>query len=221
MSYRHPLAVFMCLGLVVFLLSVREVRTTFAAVFFNASPVAVDDYRTVHNQLLISPMTNDYDPDVGDSISFNGIVTQPQHGTLFIYTTGTYTYRADYAYTGSDSFTYSIKDTTNNVATATVYITVVNQPPVAVNDSYTVHGQLLIGSGNNDYDPEGDGLQFVGFGTPQHGTLSYYNQNQSTYHPTYGYVGPDTFTYQIKDGLGLYATGTISINNVIRPRAAS
>ena len=202
------------ISLVALLLSVKELPSTLAAINLNGPPVAVDDNYTVHNQMLLTPMTNDYNPE-GDGLSFNAIETQPQHGQLFIYTTGQYTYRATYGYTGSDSFTYSIKDSTNNTATATVYITVVNQAPVAVTDSYTIHNQLLITPPANDYDPEGDGVSFDSIVTqPQHGTLFLYTTGTYTYRATYGYVGADSFTYKIKDGLGLYATGTVNLNVV-------
>src|SRR6185312_11939087 len=49
----------------------------------NNPPVAVADSYTVHASLAISPKANDYDPDAGDTISFQSIVTQPQHGTLY------------------------------------------------------------------------------------------------------------------------------------------
>jgi len=152
MSRRHPFTILALIG-VVFALS-TIVGPISTAVSFNDPPVAVDDYYTIHNQMLLSPMTNDFNPE-GDGLSFNAIDSQPQHGQLFIYTTGSYTYRANTGYTGADSFTYSIKDSANNIATATVYITVVNQPPVAMTDSYTVHNQLLITPRENDYDPDG------------------------------------------------------------------
>jgi len=212
MFHRHRLAVLSFIAIMFVFSTVLHSKSS--AVSLNGPPVAVDDNYTVHNQMLLSPMTNDYNPE-GDGLSFNAIDTQPQHGTLFIYTTGSYTYRANYGYTGSDSFTYSIKDSANNLATATVYITVVNQAPVAVTDSYTVHYQLLITPPGNDYDPEGDGVSFDSIVTqPQHGTLFIYTTGTYTYRATYGYVGADSFTYKIKDGLGLYATGTVNINVV-------
>ncbi len=213
MSRRHIIAGLLFI-VALFLLAGRELQSTFAAFGFNGPPVAVDDNYTVHNQMLLSPMSNDYNPE-GDGLSFNAIDTQPTHGQLFIYTTGVYTYRANLGYTGSDSFTYSIKDSANNLASATVYITVVNQPPVAVTDSYTIHNQLLITPPANDYDPEGDGVSFDSIVTqPQHGTLFLYTTGTYTYRATYGYVGTDSFTYKIKDGLGLYATGTVNLNVV-------
>ena len=211
MLNRRYLFAFLILGGVVFgLFTIRRS----SAVSLNNPPVAVDDSYTVHGQKLLSPMTNDYNPE-GDGLIFNAIESQPQHGTLFIYTTGSYSYRADTGYTGPDSFTYSIKDSVNNIATATVYINVVNQAPVAVDDSYTIHDQKLITPAANDYDPEGDGLLFDSIVTqPQNGTLIIYTTGSYIYRAAYGYVGTDSFTYKIKDGLGLYATGTVNINVV-------
>jgi len=90
-----------------------------------------------------------------------------------------------------------------------------NDPPVAVDDNYTVHGHLLLTPVANDYNPEGDGLSFNAIETqPQHGTLSYYNPESYTYHPAYGYVGSDSFTYSIKDGSNNIDIGTVNITVV-------
>jgi hypothetical protein len=180
----------------------------------NSPPVAVDDSYTVHVSLLISPMQNDSDPDPGDSISFQGITTQPQHGTLQIYNTGTYTYRPTYGYVGSDSFTYTICDSHSACSTGTVNMTAVNQAPVANTDNYTVHTTKLFSPHGNDTDPDGDSVSFQSISQPQHGTLTPYSTGTYTYRPVYGYVGLDSFTYTIKDSLGAVATGTINMTAV-------
>ena len=59
------------------------------------------------------------------------------------------------------------------------------------------------------------------FNSPQHGTLTDGASDGSfTYVPDAGYIGVDTFDYQISDGQGQpqYATGTITIT-VIANRA--
>jgi RHS repeat-associated protein len=184
----------------------------------NSPPVAVNDSYTVHDSVLISMMQNDYDPD-GDTISFVGFESSAQHGNLSLYSTGSYTYRpyANSGYVGSDSFTYKIKDSLGQFATATVNINIVNQGPVAVTDSYTVHNSVLISMMQNDYDPEGDTITWVGFGSSaQHGNLWLYTTGSYTYIPYAGagYVGSDTFTYTIKDKYGLTTTGTVNLNLV-------
>lgn len=75
-----------------------------------------------------------------------------------------------------------------------------NSPPVAVDDFYTVHGATPIGSFLvNDSDPDGDSISFHDVVTsPAHGTLGGFPQ-PGFYTPQQGYVGPDSFTYRIRD----------------------
>jgi len=179
----------------------------------NSAPIAVNDSYTVHGQLGLTPMDNDSDPD-NDVINLYS-TTQPQHGTATITSATRCNYVAASGYVGSDSFTYTIRDGAGNFASATINITVVNQSPVAVTDSYTVHGQLMVSPKDNDYDPESDGVTFQAIVTqPQHGTLTAYTTGVYTYRPTYAYVGSDSFTYSIQDGWGATATGTVNINVV-------
>jgi VCBS repeat-containing protein len=69
------------------------------------------------------------------------LVSGPSHGSLTLNADGSFTYTPATNYSGSDSFTY--QDTQGNLTsnTATVNLTVnsVNQPPTAVNDSYTLN----------------------------------------------------------------------------------
>jgi RHS repeat-associated protein len=221
MSQRHPLAVLIYLGFLVLLLSVRELRSTSAAISLNGPPVAVDDSYTVHGHLLMNLVANDYNPE-GDGLFFNAIESQPQHGTLVYYNSGSYTYHAAYAYVGSDSFTYSIKDGANNIATATVQITIVNQAPIAVPDFYIKSGPLLITPAQNDFDPDPDPRNFQSIVTqPQHGTLAVYVTGTYTYTPSGGYTGFDSFTYSIVDSLGATNTGTVYLLVLSQAPAAS
>jgi Bacterial Ig domain len=174
MSQRNPLILLIVIA-VAFVLS-TILRSTSAAISSNNpafAPVAVDDNYTVHHQLLLTPMTNDYNSDPYGGLSFNAVESQPQHGTLTQYNPESYTYHATYGYTGSDSFTYSVKDGLNNISTATVNITIVNQAPIAVPDFYIKVNSLLITPAANDFDPDvGDGLSFQSIVTqPHHGTL--------------------------------------------------
>jgi RHS repeat-associated protein len=202
-----------------FTYTVRDSAGNFASAVINITvvnqaPIAEDDYYSIHGQLLITPAQNDHDPE-NDGVSFQAISTQPQHGQLIPYNTGVYTYVATYGYVGSDSFTYTIADGYGAVATGTVHIEVVNQSPIAEDDYYSIHGQLLITPAQNDHDPENDGATFQAISTqPQHGQLIPYNTGVYTYIATYGYVGSDSFTYTIADGYGAVATGTVHIEVV-------
>jgi hypothetical protein len=79
-----------------------------------------------------------------------------------------------------------------------------NSPPVAVDDSYTVHGPTSIGPFlANDSDADGDSISFYNIvSSPAHGSLSGGAQPDRKYYtPQQGYSGPDSFTYSIRDSL--------------------
>src|ERR1051325_2889925 len=188
----------------------------------NNPPLAVADSYSVHASLAISPKANDYDPDAGDTISFQSIVTQPQHGVLGSNGGGNFIFTPTYGYVGSDSFTYSICDNHSACSTGQASINIVNQTPVANSDSYTIHASLELIPMQNDTDPDGDALTFVGIATqPSHGTLGYNGYGKYIYTPTYGYVGSDSFTYTIKDSLGAVTTGTVYITDANQTPAAN
>ncbi len=156
-------------------------------------------------------MQNDTDPD-GDGILFVSIATQPQHGTLAYNGEGNYIYRPTSGYVRSDSFTYTIRDTLWAYSTGTANINVVNQAPIALADFYAIHGSLLVTPVQNDTDPDADNIIFDSLASqPQHGTLAYVRPGEYTYTPSGGYLGSDSFTYTIRDTLGAYSTGMVTL----------
>ena len=194
--------------------------------FLNSPPTAVADSYTVHGNGVLGLLLNDSDPE-GNSIVFYDVVSAPSHGTVSFTANPHYRgYTAHYGYVGSDSFTYRIIDSFGNISNAaTVTITIVNNAPTPVNDSYTVHGNTVVGPLLvNDSDPDGDSFAFEDVVTqPAHGTLSYTsNPVYKGYNPHSGYVGPDSFTYRIRDHLGRVSnTATVTLNVVNNPPAAN
>ncbi|HEV2826449.1 MAG TPA: Ig-like domain-containing protein [Pyrinomonadaceae bacterium] len=179
----------------------------------NQMPLANADSYNVHGSLVVIPIENDSDPD-GDPFIFAGLATLPQHGVLIgVNPGGQYQYLANPGYVGSDSFTYTIRDNLFAYATGTVTINVVNQAPIANADFYNVHGSLVVITIENDSDPDGDPFIFAGLATdPQHGVLTGVNPGgQYQYVPNPGYTGSDSFTYNIRDNLFAYATGTVTL----------
>ena len=83
-----------------------------------------------------------------------------------------------------------------------------NSPPVAVDDSYTVHGGQLILPMTNDYDPDNDPFSLYTFTPAQHGTVTAISSTTYSYTAAYAYVGPDSFTYTVRDLFGNTATAT-------------
>ena len=193
------------------------VTITVAAVAVNRPPVAQNDAYTVARDSSgnnLNVLANDSDPD-GDTLTITSVST-PAHGSASI-SGNRVLYTPAAGYSGADSFTYTIADGNGGTASASVSITVfppaVNNPPVAVNDGYTVDRNSSANSLNvlaNDSDPDGDVLTITAVSAPVHGTASIVG-NRVNYTPTPGYVGADSFTYTIADGRGGTASATVSI----------
>jgi VCBS repeat-containing protein len=102
-------------------------------------------------------------------------------------------------------------------------------PPVAVNDSYSVHqGQTLNVSAAsgvlvNDTDAENDSLTAYVSGTTSHGSLTLNSNGSFSYTPSPGFTGTDSFTYWAYDGTSMSsstATVTLSVTDTA-PTASS
>ncbi len=67
------------------------------------------------------------------------LVSTVSHGVLLLDGSGGFFYLANIGFTGNDSFTYQATSgaVTSNVATVTIAVNSVNDPPVAVADSYS------------------------------------------------------------------------------------
>jgi hypothetical protein len=106
------------------------------------------------------PLTG-IDPD-GDSVTLDGIVSQPDLGRISASSSTSFTYEAYPASGGTDTFSYKVTDTYGKSATGTVRVAVIPrpgslQPPVAVNDTVQVKpGRTAsVPVLNNDSDPNG------------------------------------------------------------------
>src|SRR5262249_1014873 len=108
-----------------------------------APPVAMDDQVSTPEDtpIDINVTANDTDSDGVVVPSTMMIVTQPVNGPLTLKSPGVVTYSPNANYNGPDSFTYTVNDddgATSNVATVSITVVSVNDPPVAGDDSYTL-----------------------------------------------------------------------------------
>ncbi|QTA84808.1 Immunoglobulin domain-containing protein [Desulfonema magnum] len=101
----------------------------------NTAPTADNDSHTTNEdtQLNISApgiLANDSDPDSNPLTAVK--VSDPANGSVSLDTDGAFSYTPNGNYHGSDSFTYKANDGTDdsNVATVTVTVTPVDDPPV-------------------------------------------------------------------------------------------
>ena len=131
-------------------------------------------------------------------------------GTVQLNADGSFSYMPPAGFTGVDSFVYRAFDGSLTSSEASVRIAVGgNAPPIAGNDEFQTgrnepititFSQLLA----NDTDPNGDQLSvsLAGFTQPTSGTLTVDARNgQVVYTPDDDFIGADTFTYIVADGI--------------------
>ena len=189
-------------------------------------PVALDDAVTTLEDAAVEIVVlgNDSDPESNISPDSVVIVTASQNGTTVVNPlTGTVTYTPAANFFGSDSFTYTIADTTgltSGAATVSITVAAVNDAPVAANDSAVTDEDMavVIAVTSNDSDLDGaiDESTVTVQATPANGTVVIDPvSGAATYTPNADFAGADAFTYRVADNEGALsgdATVTITIN---------
>ncbi|MEP0870270.1 tandem-95 repeat protein, partial [Trichocoleus desertorum AS-A10] len=181
----------------------------------NDAPTAISDDLVTNEDTLgtINVLANDSDVD-NDTF---GVLTftQAGRGTVRNLGNGNFSYQPLTNFNGSDSFTYTIRDSRGATATSTVNVTVdsVNDAPIARNDTLTINEDAAATPINilvNDTDADGDALTVINFTETTKGTLLVDNGTFS-YQPNPNANGSDSFTYVIDDGQGGSASATVNI----------
>jgi len=179
----------------------------------NNPPIALDDASTtrVGQPVSGSVIANDRDPDPQQTLTVS-LVTSPTHGNLTLLPSGVFTYTPNTGFVGEDTFVYRVCDngTPSLCDEAIVEIEVKSQPlvsdhlpPVAADDYATttndapVSGSLI----GNDVDPEGTTLTIntVPVISVSQGTLLINPNGTFVYTPVLGFVGTESFVYQVCD----------------------
>ncbi len=187
----------------------------------NDVPIARNDqYSTPEDTVLAisapGVLSNDTDAD-GDALTAI-IATQPGNGQVSLSANGGFTYAPNTNFNGTDSFTYRANDGTANsgIATVTITVTPVNDPPVARNDAYTVNENSVLtinapGILANDSDADGNALTAILANGPTNGVLSLNANGSFIYTPNTNYNGTDTFSYRANDGVANSGVAIVSI----------
>jgi len=213
--------------------NIATVNITVNAV--NDAPVAVNDsYSTDEDvELVVAAATgllaNDTDVDSANLDTI--LVIGPQRGQLALNNLdGSFIYTPAANFFGSDSFTYKVTDgqAESNVATVSIAVNAVNDPPVAQNESFTTDEDTALvvaapGVLGNDTDIDSALLTAVLVAAPQHGALTLNGNGSFNYTPVANYFSPDSFTYKANDGQAdsNIATVNITINAVNDAPAAT
>src|SRR5206468_1090831 len=144
----------------------------------NGGPGTVNDsYSTAEDTPLTigapGVLGNDTDPE-GDALTAI-LVSGPSHGTLTLNPNGGFSYTPAANYNGLDGFTYKANDgaADSNVATVTITVNAVNDPPVAAGDSYSTNEDTTLtitapGVLANDSDIDSAALTAIKMSNPAH-----------------------------------------------------
>ncbi len=180
----------------------------------NDAPVAVGDAAATNENVpvAISVLANDSDID-GGALSVSA-VTQGAKGSVTTNgTTVTYTPAANT--NGADAFTYTVSDGQGATAIASVTVSVspINDPPVAAPDGGATRENIpvIIPVLANDTDPEGNPLTVTAASTPPNGMTSRLADNTVLYQPHPNFTGSETFTYTVNDGQGGTSVGQVTV----------
>jgi len=190
----------------------------------NHDPVAFEDVVTTSRgqALTHDPRGNDTDVDhdlltitsVQSRTAQEGSVTKAADGSSLTYTP------PSAAFTGQDSFTYTIGDGRGGASSAQVTVYVVGMPnraPQAESFGISTFKDQSMGVDMRLHtkDLDGDVPTIISVTQPAHGTATpYLSGRWITYTPSANHTGGDSFSYTVSDGRGGIANGTISVTVV-------
>ena len=179
----------------------------------NLLPVAKPHSVTTMEDTPVTISLTGSDPD-SDPLAYS-TVTGPSHGRLKG-TAPNLTYTPNANFYGSDNFTFKVNDGITDSALATVSITVspVNDPPVANDDTATTHedtAAVTIDVPANDTDIDNDTLTVTAVSQGTNGSVTINPDSTLSYSPHANFYGSDTFTYTISDNKGLTDTAKVNV----------
>lgn len=184
----------------------------------NDPPTANDDTSSAAEDtaVTIDVRGNDTDPEDGSEGLTVDSVTQPDNGAV-TNDGDDVTYTPDAEFHGTDTFTYTIRDSEGETDQAVVTVTVygVNDSPVAANDTESTDEDTAVTVDvlGNDTDADGDTLTVDSVVQPDSGAVTN-NENNVIYIPDDDFHGTDTFTYSVADGRGGSDSATVTITVV-------
>jgi VCBS repeat-containing protein len=174
------------------------------------APTTVNGTLAVNRNTAKASTLKSADVD-GDARTYSAVLT-PGHGTLTLSSNGSYTYKPAKNRVGADSFTFKANDGSLDSNVSSITVTVTEHVPVATAASFSMthntgHNGLLKGT---DVD-KGDVLTYAKVASPKHGTLTVHSNGSFTYTPAHNYVGSDSFTFHVSDGLKTSTAKAITI----------
>jgi len=198
----------------------------------NDVPIANADFATTPEETTVSIPVLANDTDVDSSLDPTSlfVVTAPLNGQAAVQpSTGRIVYTPQENFTGTDSFTYTVKDS-EGAASAPISVTItvspVNDVPVAVNDEASTNENTPVDIDviSNDIDVDNDVTPsaVVIATNPVHGTIVLNPVTGSVvYTPEENFIGNDSFTYTLQDPSGsMSPPATVGVHIIPTPNQA-
>jgi hypothetical protein len=164
-------------------------------------------------------LTNATDPESDPLTAV--LLVGPQFGTLQFNADGSFNYTPNSGYTGPDGFMFAAFDGSLESAPATMDITVIpvivtNSPPVASDVACKVlEGTRLDmrapGLMAYCFDADGDVMTMRLATKAEHGAVDLGVDGSFSYEPHTGYVGADTFEFELSDGNNVAGNWTVNL----------
>jgi len=187
----------------------------------NDAPVAQPDSAQTDSgvPVQIEVLANDSDPN-GDAIELVAVSAAGNGSTRIV--GDAVTYEPNAGFSGTDSFSYTIRDSGGAEATGEVTVVVTNDAPVAEPDSAETGAGVPVEIDvlANDSDPNGDAIELVAVSSAAGGATSIVG-DAVLYEPNAGFAGTDTFTYTIRDSGSAEATGSVTVTVTNQPPLAA
>jgi hypothetical protein len=170
----------------------------------NRPPVASNGTLTTDEGVAAAGTLAAADAD-GDPLTYAVVDGSNLHGLVTVTdATGAYTYTPAAGFSGTASFTFKANDgqADSNVATVTITVNPVNDPPTATDGSGSTTEDTPLAGTLTATDPDGDGLTYAVVAGPDHGALTAFDPATGafTYAPAADYNGADSFTFRVNDG---------------------
>ena len=199
-------------------------RSPAVVVRISVSPVvAADDHYNVGagSLLIAAPGVLGNDTDASGSALSAVVVQSPSHGQLTLNADGSFSYQADFGYSGTDSLRYKASDGTYDSLPATVTFFVTSASIQAVDDEYatTFNSPLTVDAAHgplaNDANVPGgthSALSLSVVSLPAHGSLTIAADGSFMYTPDDNFYGVDVFTYQAVVNAQASRTATVEFD---------
>ncbi|RJE73577.1 hypothetical protein BGP78_18330 [Pseudoalteromonas sp. MSK9-3] len=173
----------------------------------NDAPMAENNTATVQEDgsFEINILGNDTDVDANDKLDADSVtlVDVAEYGTVSISEAGTATYTPNENFSGTDSFTYTVKDIAgaiSNKAEVLVTVEAVNDAPVATPSATTVAEDGRIDITLTGTDIEKSALTYKISTPPSNGVLTPVSGVVWSYTPTANFNGTDSIAFIANDG---------------------